>query len=287
MAAGSGRWQQWEVAGGQFRQAPLVGTGAGDYRFEWAEERPIEQAVVNAHSLYLELLGESGLVGLLLWLVPLGVGVWGGIRLTRRGPPWLTREVAVAGAAFLTLALHMAGDWDWQLPAVVIPAVVLGGAAIRASAETGVDAPEDGFDRGPFTRLAIATVALLGVLVLAGPTLSARAVDAARAEARGGDLVAALAQARSAVERDPSNPSARLLEANLLSDLGADAQADLAYREALRRSPKDWVIAADWAASLAARGRNDAAAARLARAQALNPLEPRLRFLGESLVPSP
>lgn len=65
-AAGSGRWQNWSVAVDQFRSAPVLGTGAGDYRFWWNRERPISLYVVNAHSLYLEVLGESGVVGLVL-----------------------------------------------------------------------------------------------------------------------------------------------------------------------------------------------------------------------------
>ena len=66
VAAGSGRWQNWSVALDQWQTAPATGTGAGDYRFEWNERRDLPLDVVNAHSLYLEVAGESGLVGLLL-----------------------------------------------------------------------------------------------------------------------------------------------------------------------------------------------------------------------------
>ena len=66
VAAGSGRWQNWSVAADEFTESPLAGTGAGDYVFFWQADRDIELTVVNAHSLYLEVLGESGLIGLLL-----------------------------------------------------------------------------------------------------------------------------------------------------------------------------------------------------------------------------
>lgn len=279
VAAGSGRWQQWEVAGSQWRTAPLTGTGAGDYRFEWAEERPNDQAVVNAHSLYLETLGESGLIGLVLLVVPGVAGVVAAVRMWPRAPDELRREVAVAGAAVVTVGLHMAGDWDWQLPAVVLPVVVLAAAALRAAARA--EAPEPAPEPGPWAGAAVAVPALVAILVVVPPTLAARDLDDARSAARAGDLPAALADARRAVARDPASASARLLEANILSDLGRPVQADAAYRAALDRSPRNWVILADWGASLAARGHTDEAAVLIARALVLNPLEPRVEVLAE------
>ena len=135
VAAGSGRWQNWSVAGSQFRESPIAGTGAGDYRLRWAAERDIDISVRNAHSLYLEVLGESGLVGLILLLTPVAaVAIAIGATLRRRPPLPLARDMGITAAAGGAVALHLAGDWAWQMPAVVLPAVALGAAALAASA---------------------------------------------------------------------------------------------------------------------------------------------------------
>ena len=47
---------------------PVLGTGAGTYEFTWLRKTPIGGTVRDAHSLYLEMGAESGIVGLLLSL---------------------------------------------------------------------------------------------------------------------------------------------------------------------------------------------------------------------------
>ena len=143
VAAGSGRWQNWSVAAHEWEDAPVSGTGAGDYRFRWVEYRDVDLTVRNAHSLYLETLGESGLIGLLLLLTPLlAVGAAIGMALRGGAPPALARDLGIVAGAGGAVAMHLAGDWGWQMPAVVLPAMVIGAAAISASAaHLGRDRP--------------------------------------------------------------------------------------------------------------------------------------------------
>src|SRR5207244_4518099 len=61
---GSGRWQFWAAALDEWRSRPLLGRGAGSYEAWWARHGSFSYFVRNAHSLYLEVLGELGLVGL-------------------------------------------------------------------------------------------------------------------------------------------------------------------------------------------------------------------------------
>ncbi len=66
----NGRIDQWDVAVQTFRGSPLEGEGAGTYQNVWVRERPITLTVRDAHSLYVEVLAELGLVGLaiaVLW----------------------------------------------------------------------------------------------------------------------------------------------------------------------------------------------------------------------------
>ncbi len=69
--ANNGRIDQWEVALNGFEAAPVHGEGAGMYELLWARDRPETGTVTDAHSLYAEVLGELGIVGLVLLLVPL------------------------------------------------------------------------------------------------------------------------------------------------------------------------------------------------------------------------
>src|SRR5439155_18898381 len=73
--SGSGRWQFWQAAFGEFRSAPLHGGGAGSYEAWWDRHGSFSYAVKDAHSLYLETLGELGLVGFVLLVGALAVAV--------------------------------------------------------------------------------------------------------------------------------------------------------------------------------------------------------------------
>ncbi len=277
-AAGSGRWQNWQVAAQEFRADPVVGTGAGDYRFWWDERRSIDLTVQNAHSLYLETLGESGLIGLALLLLPV-VCVVGAVAgpLRRRTPHAHGRDLGIAVAGGAVVAIHMAGDWDWQLPAVVLPAIVLGAAALRAA--------ELGSARrmaGPTSRAAVAVLALAGIALVSFPVAAALVREQAAKLARDGDLVGALDRAGTARALHPGEADGWHLEANILADLGRPADADRAFASAIARSPRDWTIPADWAAALIARGEGAAARPAARRAKALNPLAPRTDYLVEA-----
>jgi hypothetical protein len=283
VAAGSGRWQNWSVAAEQFTESPITGTGAGDYVFFWQADRDIELTVVNAHSLYLEALGESGLIGVLLLLTPLAMV---GLALARllHAPvdPAIARDAAIATCAAGIVALHAAGDWDWQLPAVILPAVALAAAVVKASS-IALPPPRPRVPRP--VPWVIAGAAVAGILLVVGPTTSALALRDAREQARGGDLRGALERAEAAGRLAPQDPLPRVLEANILADLGRPAASDAAFSEAAARSPDDWTIYADWCVQLAARGDTAGARAALRRALSLNPLEPRLAVLRRSVAP--
>jgi len=58
--ANNGRIDHWRTALIGFEVAPVRGTGAGTYALLWDQERQREYQVEDAHSLYLEMLGELG-----------------------------------------------------------------------------------------------------------------------------------------------------------------------------------------------------------------------------------
>jgi tetratricopeptide (TPR) repeat protein len=279
VAAGSGRWQNWSVAAREFESAPVAGTGAGDYRFWWALDRPIDLTVENAHSLYLEVLAESGLVGLMLLLLPAAaIAVAVGRMFARGAPPALQRDLSVAVAACSVVVLHLAGDWDWQLPAVTLPAVVLGGGALKAASIVARPAGRAVTSRRP-ARWPLAFGCLAAIWLVAGPVASADRLGEARAAARQGRLAQALVLARRAERLDPQSPDGYVLEGDVLTDLGRPGRSNGAFAAALARSPRDWSILADWASALLRQGDRPAARVVVARALVLNSREPALRYL--------
>jgi O-antigen ligase len=119
----SNRYAYWRAAAGAFTERPVTGTGSGGYSTEWLQRRELAESVRDAHSLYLETLAELGLVGALALAALLG-GVAAAVR----------RESDVAAAALATWAVHAGVDWDWEMPALTLVAVLLAGAVIARAA---------------------------------------------------------------------------------------------------------------------------------------------------------
>ena len=86
----------------------------------------IDEVVRDAHSLELETFAELGLVG-----VALLAALLGGVGLSARAAHRLDPALAAGPAAALTAwAFHSAIDWDWEMPALTLVAVVLAGALL-------------------------------------------------------------------------------------------------------------------------------------------------------------
>lgn len=125
--SGNGRSESLGVAWAAAQENPLAGHGAGSFEYLWYEHRHSGLVIRDAHSLYVETLGELGGVGLVLLLaalfVPL-IGAWAARR---------TRFVAAGAGAYLGWVAASALDWHWEMVGVTITAFLLGGAALLAS----------------------------------------------------------------------------------------------------------------------------------------------------------
>jgi O-antigen ligase len=125
----NGRLAQWELAVEKFGEHPLDGTGAGTFARLWAQEGSGEFKVINAHSLYMEMLVELGLPGIILLVVAI-VAIFVGLAGRIRGPDRVL--FAALFAASLAWAGHAGVDWDWEMPATGFFFFALGGMAIAA-----------------------------------------------------------------------------------------------------------------------------------------------------------
>jgi O-antigen ligase len=132
-SAGGTRSRVFSVAVDGWLAAPLAGEGAGSFSVRWARERTVAEELRDAHSLPLETLAELGLVGFVFLMVFVGsVGV-GVLQRRRSRGRTLPRAVNAAVAGALAVwCVHASVDWDWEMPAVTLPALFLAGAVFPA-----------------------------------------------------------------------------------------------------------------------------------------------------------
>lgn len=133
----SDRYDYWRVAMNIFDRQPLRGVGAGGWSVAWLRLRPHNVGAQDAHSLPLQTMAELGVVGLILLLT-----FFGGVALAARQA--LARRPALAAgpiAGVVAYVAHSPLDWDWQMPALTLVAIVLAGLLLGLSSEPGKDGP--------------------------------------------------------------------------------------------------------------------------------------------------
>jgi hypothetical protein len=135
----SSRYEYWRLGLRAFAAHPLDGLGSGGFRYYWLRERRIREGVAEVHSLELGVAAELGIPGVIaLGLLLTGVGL-AACRALRRHP-----ELAAGSCAVLVVWLmHASIDWDWELPAVTLPALVLAGAMIALAERPAPGAAAD------------------------------------------------------------------------------------------------------------------------------------------------
>ncbi len=257
---GGSRPELWGSAVDAFASSPLIGIGGGSFQFWYERDVPDGKVVRDAHSLYLETLAETGVLGLAALLALLGGLLMLVIRARRDARS--TGEVGASAGllgAYAAFLVHAGVDWIWDFTALAV--LGLGAALIAGSARSR---PVRTTRRLSLRRAGIVAAAALagaiqvpglvsenrsraaeGALVSGAPEraleLAGEAIDAApwRADAyalRGylrlsaGDLEEARADALEAIEREQTNWRHRLLLARIeiRSDdpTGAEAALD-------------------------------------------------------------
>ncbi|UTI65131.1 O-antigen ligase family protein [Paraconexibacter antarcticus] len=296
------RWVWWQEAAGAFSDRPVGGWGAGSFRATHLRYRTNTISVVQPHSVPLQMLAETGLVGFLLVYGGLGALLWAAVARLRALPDGRERELGAAlVAASVAWLAHGVYDWDWDIPGITLPpllflGVVAGGGVPRP--RRGLDLPGASpvvmfVDPERDSRLRPGALAGVAVVVLALfaygtsavlPAWSQSKADAAQA-ALGGDNVSdaeiqkAAAEADLAARLDPLSIEPLLVEATIAQRRGRDLEARDDLLEAVRRQPdssRAWFELGALALPLA--DRQGFVQASL-RALALDPHNPLLRTL--------
>jgi hypothetical protein len=225
-----------------FSDRPLGGWGAGSFGVMHPLYRRDMITVLQPHSVPLQFLAETGIVGALLAIGAYVLLLLAGVRSARRRPAGGERLLAaalLAGAA--AYAIHVLYDWDWDIPGVTLPAIVFLG--VLAGTRIGAHTPSA---HGPGVR----SIALGSLTLYLCVFAISAALPSLAASKAGSALVAAATASPAALER--AQASAALASSlDPLSDAGLRAEATIALHrgrliqargyllDAVRRVPAD------------------------------------------------
>ena len=248
LSLGSNRYDFWRVSLAGFADHPVAGIGGRGFGPLYLQEGRSIETPVRAHSLPLDVLLETGIVGFAL-LVGFFVLVTVGIS---------RRLDTVAGAAALGVlayfAVHASGDWIWTFPAVGVPVFLVLGIALASGEDRPLPRP---------AALVAGTAAVAAALLLfAPPWLSGRVTERALA---GNSTTADLVWAR---RLDPLAIEPLLAEAKLAAD---PEQAVSPLERAAAKEPRNATVRYLLGVAYADAGRPEEARAELLEAQRLYP----------------
>ncbi len=229
-ASSNYRWVWWKQAWRGFEHHVLGGTGAGTFQLtNLLYRKSFLDVTLEPHNLAVQLLSETGIVGLLL-LVAAAVA----LLLPGRGRKGPELALALMLPAYL---LHSLVDIDWDFAAVSVPAFLAAGSL------AGRPGPER--RASGFTVLALSGAALLAFGALLLPWLGARWTSDSEALTVT-NPARAVQLARRARSVDPLNAEA--VWAQALSTSGYAARWAL-YALATSKEPANpqwWVLKAQF-----------------------------------------
>lgn len=229
----SNRSAWWRESWQAFTQHPLDGSGAGSFQIEHKLVRTtrFSQEAAEPHSLPLQFLGETGIVGFLLLMGLVAAGV----AIVRRA---LQREeraaVAALGAGCVVYALHTLVDIHWDYLAASAPVFLVLGALAGEPAP----APRRRAFLAPAAALAVAAA---GVYSLASPYLASRRLDDAASKLDRGQIAAAYDDARAARSLNPLSVEPLFLEGYTAPSFARGEAALVKAAEVQPRNPDTWI----------------------------------------------
>jgi hypothetical protein len=236
---GENRYDFWRSALDENATRPLTGTGSGTFELWWARHATTSEPVHDTHSLYLQTLGELGIVGLLILTAFLGSVFFFGGRAALRGDPAARPGLAAAVAGAAAFCLAAAVDWTWQIPVLPVCMLLLASVLVTAprrdpgeeSAAASLSVP---------IRVALGVVCAVAIVAIAVPLASTQLLRQSEGEARAGDLAAALRAAEDAQNVEPGFAGPRLQRALVLEEQGDLPPALEAVNGATARESTNW-----------------------------------------------
>jgi O-antigen ligase len=244
------RWVWWNEAAGAAWDQPVTGHGAGSFPLLHLLYREDNLEVRQPHSVPLEFLSETGLIGAGLGLGGLALLLMAGLSRTRwRVGGERAYAAALAGGA-VAWSAHLWFDWDWDVPGVALPGLIFLG--VLAAAPADEPRPPSPPARGGRALALAGAAALLALFTVSAvlPALArektSQAFDALQEAAGGrpGDLpegaeAAALARRLDPFSVEPLLAAAGIAERRGQTELAAELLVDAVERQP--DNPRVWV----------------------------------------------
>jgi hypothetical protein len=225
------RW--WREAGHVWVNHPLGGAGAGTFQVARKRYRTSGDPVTEPHSIPLQVLAGTGVVGGVL-LVAFVAGAVVAVRRRLAALDGGERGAAVALAALpLAYALHGLVDYDADFLAVTVPVAVATGTLLAAGR------PLVRPRLGLVPSLAVTAIAATAVVSLVLPWLAGRRVDASYSAIDVRRIPRALADARDARSLNPLSPDPLYALGAAYQTEGDLASARVEYTRATRLQPEN------------------------------------------------
>ena len=234
-------------------EAPVTGKGLGTFSLFLPAHRSAELArffprneyhVEHGVSEPLEVLAESGGLGLLGWILLVGVFVIRPLRAMRHvGDPGLRALMVASAAGVLGLAAHGFVEVSlrfqpplflfWALPGIALAAEAVG----RREQPTGRTIALSGWGGRLGVSVVVGMVFGLALAMMLSDFVAAYHVGNGRRALKAGDLKTAEQDFRRAEQAWSGNLPGRYRRAGVLWKLGRLEEAEAEYREVLRQSP--------------------------------------------------
>ncbi len=273
-AVASVRARYWKEALEVFGAHPALGAGAMGYQTARLRYRTAPLVVAHAHGFVVQTLADLGLVGLLVVLALLGCWAAAAGRAThpfnRRWTPWRSwldlRSGAGQGPGWrahaegygaerigllsmlcivITFGAHSLIDWTWYVPGTACAALLCAGW-LAGRGPLDAPTPARGWPRSfaeiGRTRLLVAGAAIAAALLAAWSQWQPLRAEDAREQALeqlSSHPAAALASARTAVDRDPLSPLALFTLADIQRASGQQTLARATLQRGVREQPSN------------------------------------------------
>jgi hypothetical protein len=254
-AASENRWVWWKEAAAAFSARPWQGWGAGSFPVVHLLYRHDTLPVQQPHSVPLQFLAETGVIGAVLGVGAVLLLVAGAVKMVRARPEGSDRLLAAAllGGA-VGYGVHCLYDWDWNIPALSLPAFlflgVIAGRPWIGSAGDPEPRPgwwrtarrRPGMGRRAFVLVGLTVCLCLLALSVELPQLAADKASAALVAASSASPSAvrgAQAEAALASQLDPLSDSGLLAQAAVALHRSEPARARVYLAQAVARDPSD------------------------------------------------
>jgi O-antigen ligase/polysaccharide polymerase Wzy-like membrane protein len=170
-ASSSNRWRWWQEEWHAFTGHPGGGTGAGTFELTDKMLRNSPLVTTEPHNVPLQMLGETGIVGFLLFVAAIAAAAVGVARAhARETDRGAVTALAVGLAAFVA---HMVVDFDWNFVATCGPLLFVAGGLVTRPATEPVRI------RRPLLAVGAVLFAVVAVYSLAAPWLAQRQLASA------------------------------------------------------------------------------------------------------------